>query len=56
MSDSYVKTQVLWWFLISNVSSGKCEIAINEPSREKTNNVVSDQVRHNSGCTGTEAG
>ena len=27
-----------------------------EPSREKTNNVVSDEVRHKSGCTVTEAG
>ena len=26
-----------------------------EPSREKTNNVVSEQVRHKSGCTVTEA-
>ena len=25
-----------------------------EPSHEKTNNVVSDQVRHKSGCTVTE--
>ena len=29
---------------------------INEPPRGKTNNVVSDQVRHKSGCTVTEAG
>ena len=27
-----------------------------EPSHEKTNNVVSDQVRHKSGCTVKEAG
>ena len=28
----------------------------NEPPRGKTNNVVSEQVRHKSGCTVTEAG
>ena len=28
----------------------------NEPPREKTNNVVSKQVRHKPGCTVTEAG
>ena len=27
-----------------------------ELSREKTNNVVSEQIRHKSGCTVTEAG
>ena len=27
-----------------------------EPSRGKTNNVVSEQVPHKSGCTGTKAG
>ena len=27
---------------------------INEPSRGKTNNVVSEQVRHKPGCTATE--
>ena len=27
---------------------------INEPSREKTNNVVSEQVRHKPSCTNTE--
>ena len=27
-----------------------------EPSRGKTNNVVSEQVRHKPGCTNTEAG
>ena len=27
-----------------------------EPSREKTNNVVSEQVRHKPGCTSTEDG
>ena len=27
---------------------------VNEPSRGKTNNVVSDQVRHKPGCTVTE--
>ena len=27
-----------------------------EPSCEKTNNVVSEQVKHKSGCTGTETG
>ena len=34
----------------------KVSNAIYEPSRGKTNNVVSDQVRHKSGCTVTEAG
>ena len=29
-------------------------IFIFEPSRGKTNNVVSEQVRHKSGCTSTE--
>ena len=29
---------------------------INEPPRGKTNNVFSEQVRHKSGCTVTEAG
>ena len=29
---------------------------IYEPSRGKTNNVVSEQVRHKPGCTSTEAG
>ena len=29
---------------------------LNEPPREKTNNVVSDQVRHKPTCTVTEAG
>ena len=28
----------------------------NEPPRWKTNNVVSEQVRHKPGCTVTEAG
>ena len=28
----------------------------NEPPRGKINNVVSEQVRHKSGCTVTEAG
>ena len=28
----------------------------NDPSREKTNNVVSEQVRHKSDCTVTEDG
>ena len=28
--------------------------SINEPSREKTNNVVSEQVRHKPACTSTE--
>ena len=27
-----------------------------EPAREKTNNLGSDQVRHNTGCTVTEDG
>ena len=31
-----------------------CRLKINEPSRGKTNNVVSDQVRHKSTCTVTE--
>ena len=31
-------------------------INIFEPSRGKTNNVVSEQVRHKPGCTSTEAG
>ena len=31
-------------------------ILINEPPREKTNNVVSEQVRHKPGFTVTEAG
>ena len=30
--------------------------ATNEPPRGKTNNVVSEQVLHKSGCTVTEAG
>ena len=29
---------------------------INEPPRGKTNNVVSEQVRHKPGCTVTDAG
>ena len=29
---------------------------IYEPPHEKTNNVVSEQVQHKSGCTVTEAG
>ena len=29
---------------------------LNQPSHEKTNIVVSEQVRHKSGCTVTEAG
>ena len=32
------------------------EHTTNEPSRGKTNNVVSDQVRHKPACTATEAG
>ena len=28
----------------------------NEPPRGKTNNVVSDQIRHKSGCTVRDAG
>ena len=28
-------------------------LVLNEPSREKTNNVVSEQVRHKSDCTVT---
>ena len=31
-------------------------LIINERSGEKTNNVVSEQVRYKSGCTVTEAG
>ena len=31
-------------------------LPIYEPPRGKTNNVVSEQVRHKSGCTSTEAG
>ena len=53
--------------LISGRASGQCSFSeplnidkymyiIFEPSREKTNNVVSEQVRHKSGCTITEAG
>ena len=33
-----------------------CNVYINEPPRGKTNNVVSDQVRHKPACTVTEAG
>ena len=35
---------------------GFCFYIIIEPPRGKTNNVVSEQVRHNPGCTSTEAG
>ena len=31
-------------------------LLIFEPSRGKTNNVVSEQVRHKPACTATEAG
>ena len=31
-------------------------ISVNEPHHEKTNIVVSDQVRHKPGCTATEDG
>ena len=34
----------------------KTEFLTNEPPRGKTNNVVSEQVRHKPGCTATEAG
>ena len=35
----------------------KCKLfVIYEPSHGRTNNVVSEQVRHKSGCTVTEAG
>ena len=30
--------------------------AYNEPRHEKTNVLISDQVRHKPGCTGTEDG
>ena len=33
--------------------NGRCKF---EPSRERTNNVVSERVRHKSGCTVTETG
>ena len=35
------------------VNYEKCFV-INEPSRGKTNNVVSEQIRHKLGCTSTE--
>ena len=34
--------------------SGHAAVAINELSREKINNVVSDQLRHKPTCTVTE--
>ena len=34
----------------------RTNVVIFEPPRGKTNKVVSDQVRHKSGCTVTEAG
>ena len=43
-------------------SDGSCAISVNfsavtyEPPRGKTNNVVSDQVRHKPACTSTEKG
>ena len=38
-----------WHFLF-------CPQRLNEPPRGKTNNVVSEQVRHKPICTSTEAG
>ena len=40
---------------VSGVSA-TCFRLVYEPPRGKTNNVVSEQVRHKSGCTVTEAG
>ena len=37
-------------------AGGGYEDWLNEPSRGKTNNVVSNQVRHKPSCTSTEAG
>ena len=35
---------------------GTSDLILNEPSREKTNNMVSKQVQHKLTCTTTEAG
>ena len=37
------------------INDGKLQ-TLNEPSRGKTNNVVSEQVRHKLGCTSTDDG
>ena len=37
-----------------NKQAQVCYMYIYEPPREKTNNVVSDQVRHKPACTSTE--
>ena len=41
----------LFDYVVSDVSIDGC---LFEPSRGKTNNVVSEQVRHKPGCTSTE--
>ena len=41
---------------IESTISTSQNLILNEPPREKTNNVVSAQIRHKPGCTSTEDG
>ena len=43
-------------YFIEFLRCNSCLKVINEPPRGKTNNVVSEQVQHKSGCTVTETG
>ena len=56
-SLSYLKVPVIYdCFPNHQVIGNDCKAPLNEPPGYKTNNVVSDQVRHKSTCTVTEAG
>ena len=51
-SDDYIKV-----LKFPSMKKKKKKISnLNEPPRGRTNNVVSEQVRHKSGCIVTEAG
>ena len=50
----YVNFMVLIYILLVNIP-GHLHVTF-EPPRGKTNNVVSEQVRHKPTCTSTEAG
>ena len=55
--QNFLFMRVTWIFIAQPIAlmfGGLCIMIIYEPPRGKTNNVVSEQVRHKSACTVTE--
>ena len=54
---SYCEADLRLYFRIGiNPVFSRCDSIINKPHRGKTNNLVSEHVRHKPGCAATEDG